>query len=163
MTVSKVLSISNDEIHFRPAEPPLQDARWLLVQRIVASKSFAKSYFLTSFLLYVSDRELHGKADEITEYQIGVRAFGRPESYNPGVDNIVRNYARILRKRLEEYFEEEGKDESIRITIPRGGYVPVFSNLDEIETSPSLIFDVAANEELEVQAESPLPTAVAPR
>ena len=166
MTVSKVLSISNDEIHFRPAEPPLQDARWLLVQRIVASKSFAKSYFLTSFLLYVSDRELHGKADEITEYQIGVRAFGRPENYNPGVDNIVRNYARILRKRLEEYFEEEGKDESVRITIPRGGYVPVFYSNEQKETlpvAPDLSFDTDEIPVVEDQVASPLPARVAPR
>ena len=166
MNVSKVLSISNDEFHFRPTEPPPQDARWLLVQRIVASKSFAKSYFLTSFLLYVSDRELRGKADEITEYQIGVRAFGRPENYNPGVDNIVRNYARILRKRLEEYFEDEGKHESVRITIPRGGYVPVFYTYEQEETLPALshpIFDADESPVLDDQAAPPLPTAVAPR
>jgi len=166
MNASKVLSISNDEFHFRPTEPSPQDARWLLVQRIVASKSFAKSYFLTSFLLYVSDRELRGKADEITEYQIGVRAFGRPENYNPGVDNIVRNYARILRKRLEEYFEEEGKHESVRITIPRGGYVPVFYTYEQEETLPAIshpIFDTDESLVLDDQAAPPLPTAVAPR
>ena len=166
MTVSKVLSISNDEFHFRSTEPSSQDARWLLVQRIVASKSFAKSYFLTSFLLYVSDRQLRGKADEITEYQIGVRAFGRPENYNPGVDNIVRNYARILRKRLEEYFEEEGKDEPVRITIPRGGYVPVFYCYEQEETlllasEPSL--DADERPVLEDQVVLSLPTTVAPR
>jgi hypothetical protein len=48
-------------------------------------------------------------------------------SYNPGEDNVVRNYARLLRKRLDEYFETKGRDEAIRVTIPRGRYIPVFS------------------------------------
>src|SRR5882757_8977728 len=126
MKVSRVLSIPIDEFHPRPEVVKADDPRWQLAQRIVASKSFAKSSFLINFLLYVCDRELRGKADEITEYQIGIQAFGRPTNYNPGEDNIVRNYARLLRKRLEEYFETEGKDETLRVCIPRGRYVPVF-------------------------------------
>jgi len=100
--------------------------RRLLVQRIVASACFVRSAFLTNFLQYVCDRQILGKLEEITEYQIGVQALGRSEDYNPGVDNIVRTYARILRKRLKEYFEGEGKDETLHLSIPRGGYVPIF-------------------------------------
>jgi hypothetical protein len=112
------------------------DPRWQLAQRIVASRSFAKSSFLISFLLYVCDRELRGRAHEITEHQIGIQAFGRPVTYNPGEDNIVRNYARLLRKRLDEYFESDGKEETLRIAIPRGRYVPVFSPSDSPEAKP---------------------------
>jgi hypothetical protein len=104
----------------------LRTAEWKLAERIVASQSFARSTFLTNFLLYVCDRKLRGHEDEITEYQIGIQALGRPENYNPGEDNIVRNYARMLRKRLEDYFEDEGRDEPLRIVIPRGQYVPSF-------------------------------------
>ncbi|MGA9672797.1 MAG: hypothetical protein WBQ94_26505 [Terracidiphilus sp.] len=106
------------------------DPRWQLALRIVASKNFAKSSFLTNFLLYVCDRELRGRAQEITEHQIGIQALGRPATYNPGEDNIVRNYARLLRKRLEEYFKTEGKDETLRIDIPRGRYIPIFCGGD---------------------------------
>ncbi|MDR3737286.1 MAG: hypothetical protein P4L10_17370, partial [Acidobacteriaceae bacterium] len=97
-----------------------------LVQRVVATPSFVRSALLTSFLLYICDRKFQGRDKEITEYQIGVQALGRPDSYNPGEDNIVRNYARILRKRLEEYFAGSGRDEPMRIVIPRGHYVPIF-------------------------------------
>src|ERR1700761_531458 len=86
-----------------------ESPEWQLVQRIVASPAFTRSKLLTNFLLYVCDRKLQGREDEITEHQIGVHAVGRPANYHPGEDNIVRNYARILRKRLEEYFEHEGK------------------------------------------------------
>lgn len=106
---------------------PEQDPRWQLALRVAASKSFAKSALLTKFLLYVCERELTGRADEISEQQIGVHVFGRRSDYNPGEDNIVRNYARQLRQRLDHYFEEDGQQESFRIVIPRGGYIPVFS------------------------------------
>lgn len=104
----------------------LKRPEWLLVRRIVASPHFVRSAFLTNFLLYVCDRKLRSRESEITEYQIGTHALGRPDNYHPGEDNIVRNYARLLRKRLEEYFEEDGKHEPIQIVIPRGQYVPLF-------------------------------------
>jgi len=54
--------------------------------------------------------------------------FGRRPGYSAGEDNIVRNYARQLRHRLQQYFQEEGKDEELRVSIPRGKYVPVFTS-----------------------------------
>lgn len=104
-----------------------EDPRWQLAHRVVASKSFAKSALLSKFLLYVCDRALSGRTDEISENQIGVHVFLRKPGYNPGEDNIVRNYARQVRQRLDHYFEEEGKSESLRISIPLGKYIPVFS------------------------------------
>ena len=99
---------------------------WELVQRIVKTPPFVRSAFLTRFLLYICDRKLENRESEITEYQIGVRAFGRPSSYNPSEDNIVRNYARMLRARLEGYFAGEGNEERLRIVVPRGQYLPRF-------------------------------------
>jgi hypothetical protein len=52
--------------------------------------------------------------------------FGRKPEYNPGEDNIVRVEIRQLRKRLEEYFATEGKDEPLVIVVPKGAYVPSF-------------------------------------
>src|SRR5262249_34846146 len=49
-----------------------------------------------------------------------------PYEYNPAEDNVVRTYARQLRKRLDSYFAAEGKDEAIVIDIPRGKYIPRF-------------------------------------
>jgi hypothetical protein len=102
------------------------DEERALVQRVLATPSFARSAFLTNFLTYVCDRKLRGREDEITEYQIGIQAFGRPAGFHTGEDNIVRNYARILRRRLDEYFAAEGRDAHLRIVIPLGRYIPVF-------------------------------------
>lgn len=116
---------------------PANDRRWQLAQRIAASSSFARSSLLSKFLLYVCDRALSGKTEEITEHQIGVHVFGRRPGYNPSEDNIVRNYARQLRQRLDHYFEVEGKQEELRLSIPRGKYVPHFERniLPDVSTS----------------------------
>jgi len=108
--------------------PPshIADSRWELVRRVAGSRQFAKAPLLSKFLIYVCDRTLEGKQTKISEYQIGVEVFGRPAGYSPSEDNIVRNYARQLRKRLAEHFATDGCDEILRIEIPLGGYVPVF-------------------------------------
>lgn len=103
-----------------------EDPRWQLVRRIVASRRFQHAHLLSRFLMHVSAETLQGRQDEISEYQIGVQVFDRPRNYRTVEDNIVRNYARQLRKRLAEYFAAEGAEEPIRLEIPLGGYVPIF-------------------------------------
>lgn len=103
------------------------DPRWQLARRIATSGTLGRSQRLGAFLLYVVDRHIRDRTDEITEQQIGVLVFGRAEGYDANDDNIVRSYARNLRKRLDEYFATEGKEETLLIEIPRGGYAPAFS------------------------------------
>ena len=50
--------------------------------------------------------------------------------YDCSADNIVRNYARQLRNRLDDYYRWEGRSESLRLEVPRGGYKPIFVRLD---------------------------------
>jgi hypothetical protein len=109
-----------------PQGPSASDPRRALVDRIIASSTFAKCERLSSLLAYVCDLTLNGRVKEINEQKIGEAVFGRPHNYDSSIDGIVRTQASRLRQRLELYFSEEGLDEPIRIVIPRGGYVPVF-------------------------------------
>jgi hypothetical protein len=84
-----------------------------------AKDSVNPTYFRDFFSMYANST-----LRETT--RIGTQIFNRGTGYNPGEDNIVRSYARMLRKRLDEYFEDEGSEEPMRIVIPRGGYIPVF-------------------------------------
>ncbi len=101
------------------------DPRWQLTKRVVEGRHFSRSPLLARFLLYIVEKTLERRQSEITEHRIGVQVFGRPSSYRTVEDNIVRNYARQLRKRLGEHFSAD-PSESIRIEIPLGGYVPAF-------------------------------------
>jgi hypothetical protein len=107
------------------------DPHWELTLRVISGRQFARSPLLSKFLLFVVAEALEGRAGEITEHQIGVRVFNRPPNYRTIEDNIVRNYARQLRKRLADHFCEEGRGEAIRIDIPVGGYAPVFLSAGE--------------------------------
>ena len=124
------------EMELPPTHGPLDEMdelvtrpEWQLACRIAASKGLSKSERLPRFLLYICELYLLGRTHEITEQRIGTHIFNRSTDYDPGEDNIVRSYARLLRKRLDIYFEGEGAAEPIRIVIPRGGYVPVFEEL----------------------------------
>jgi hypothetical protein len=135
------------------------DPRWQVAKRVAASRRFVKSKFLTSFILYICEKHLLDQTDEITEQQIGESVFLRIPGYNPGDDNIVRNYARLLRQRLEEYFVDEGSDERIRIVVPRGGYIPLF--IEEGQTSSTPIGVPALNFQ-PLSVKTPVPLIVEP-
>jgi hypothetical protein len=115
------------------------DPRWLSIQRLINSESFAKASRLSSFLVYIVERSLQGRTEEITEQQIGVHVFGRPTNYNPGDDNIVRQTARQLRQRLALYYQEEGRREPIQVVVPRGGYSPQFQYTGEQATPGEVV------------------------
>jgi hypothetical protein len=102
------------------------EARRALVRRVVESSTFAKSERLSSFLTCICDLSLSGRAGEINEQKIGTTVFGRPLDYDSSIDGIVRPQASRLRHRLDLYFNGEGVNEPVRITLPRGSYVPVF-------------------------------------
>ena len=93
-----------------------------LIERITATPGFTRSERLSHFLKYAFQKTLEGRLEQLSEYQIGLNVFGRSERYSPGEDSIVRSHARLLRQRLEAYFESEGKAEEIRVSIPKGRY-----------------------------------------
>lgn len=103
-----------------------EDPRWHLAQAVVASRYFARSPLLSRFLLHVVGETIEGRHELLTEHRIGVAVFSRPVSYRTDEDNIVRNYARQLRRRLHDHFATEGSASPLRIEIPVGGYIPVF-------------------------------------
>jgi hypothetical protein len=121
------------------------DPRWRLTQRIVAGRHFARSPLLSKFLLFIVAETLQGRQARITEQKIGVQVFSRPQGYRTIEDNIVRNYARQLRKRLAEQLVEEPGNDSMRVEIPLGRYVPVFIDAETRSLSqPSLVVPTPA-------------------
>lgn len=107
-------------------ESLMLDSRWSLAKRIASSETFSTSARLPSFLLYVCECALSGREGEINEQQIGVHVFGRAPGYNSNEDSVVRSQARLLRTRLDVYFQQEGRHEPLEIRIPKGSYVPKF-------------------------------------
>jgi hypothetical protein len=105
---------------------PTLDERRALIGRVAASAQFARSSRLRDFLLYVGNQSLKAGCPEIHEQEIGAKVFGRSLAYDRSQDNIVRVNATELRKRIDQYFANEGAHETLVLEIPRGAYRPVF-------------------------------------
>jgi adenylate cyclase len=94
--------------------------------RILASAEFLASGHLTQFLRYVVTETLAGREDLIKERSIALNALDRDNDFDPREDCIVRVVAGKLRRALERYYANEGAESSVRLSVPKGAYRPVF-------------------------------------
>lgn len=99
------------------------------LQEVLSSRTFGRSDQLKAFLRYVCEQELAGHGKQLNEYRIGVEALGRPADYDPTTDATVRNRAHALRKKLEEYYQQENPLAPLRIVLSKGSYCPVFETV----------------------------------
>jgi len=95
--------------------------------RILSSPAFQSHPRAGAFLSHVVERVLAGRGSEIKQATIGCDVFGRPASYDPRSDAVVRTVARAVREKLNDYYLTSGATDPVRIEIPKGGYVPRFS------------------------------------
>ena len=92
--------------------------------RVLDSPAFLRSPRLSRFLSFVVETALNGNEENLKEYTIGVEVFDRGSSFDPRVETIVRVEARRLRNQLNEYYGGAGREDAVRIEIPKGGYKP---------------------------------------
>lgn len=105
-------------------------------EAVIGSPIFDRAPNLGILMRYVCGKFFEGKADEIKEYNIAVEAFGRPADFDKRRDSIVRVEAHRLRKRLQQYYEQEdGAGHALRIEIPSGSYVPAFVANAKVEAA----------------------------
>lgn len=100
------------------------------VLQILESQLFSRADKLSRFLSFVVDGALDGRSNVLKAYTIGTEVFGRPASFDPITDPIVRVQAANLRRRLDLYYSSEGRASRILIRIPKGSYVPEFQAVE---------------------------------
>lgn len=82
---------------------------------------------LASILRYLGEKYFAGEVDQLHEYNIATEVLGRSKlTFNSAEDAIARVETHRLRRRLREFYDAEGKDHLLQVTIPSGGYVPQF-------------------------------------
>jgi hypothetical protein len=124
--------------------PPAIDSKAVLQQleRMLKSRHFRNSKRYPAFLAYIVRRRLDGELDSLKERILGIEVFKRPHDYDTGADPVVRITAGEVRKRIALYYHDKGTEQELRIELPAGSYVPVFSagaNTPPIqESSPAL-------------------------
>jgi TolB-like protein len=97
------------------------------LERVLQSAFFKNADRQSRFLRHVVEKHLRGDDSALREIAIGFEVYDRRETYDPKEDPIVRVEASRLRSRLREYYETAVAEETIRIDIPKGSYVPTFA------------------------------------
>jgi hypothetical protein len=105
---------------------PTSEQKSAALEAVLHSQTFARADQLKCFLKYVCEMELAGRGHELTEYLIGTEALGRSANYSPGDDSAVRTRAFALRKKLQEFYEQEQPQAVLRIELLKGSYRPHF-------------------------------------
>lgn len=97
------------------------------IQRVLHSAQFRRAPKLQRFLSLICEYHFENRSHEINEYVIAIEAFGKGQDFDAGQDSLVRVQAREARRRLHEYYQDEGKNSKVILEIPLGSYAPVFS------------------------------------
>ena len=98
------------------------------LNRVLATPDFTASERISRFLRFVVEESLADRADRLKGYTVGVEVFDRDDSFDPQTDSIVRVEAGRLRRMLKQYYLTKGRDDPLRIELPKGSYVPVFKS-----------------------------------
>ncbi|MGL4635860.1 MAG: tetratricopeptide repeat protein [Beijerinckiaceae bacterium] len=102
--------------------------------RLFSAHPFRDAPQLRSFLGFVVKEALEGRGNDIKGYSIATLALGRPESFDPQTDPIVRVQAGRVRQALAEFYSDN-PDESVIVSLERGSYVPQFSLRTDVGVS----------------------------
>jgi hypothetical protein len=124
-------------------EPPTQRISLSLfekreeLRRVLQSKQFASAPRKARFLEFVTEQTFLGNGEKLNEYLIGVEVYDRGVDFSPQKDPIVRVQAHEIRRSLKKYYEENTDGSVLRIDLPAGHYVPVFSRSDVVAEAES--------------------------
>jgi serine/threonine-protein kinase len=94
------------------------------LERVLASASFQGAGRSRALLKFLVEETAWNRAERLKEYTIGAEALGKGDTFDPRTDPIVRAEASRLRARLERYYVNEGRGDSVLIVLPKGSYVP---------------------------------------
>ncbi len=108
-----------------PTEDEISDQ----LVRMLSNPDFQATPQQKAFLKYVVKKTQDGKADSIKGYTVATEVFGRGSDFDQSIDPIVSIQASRLRRAMERYYETAGKNDPIRIDIPKGTYVPVIEKM----------------------------------
>jgi hypothetical protein len=115
--------------------PMVHDGLETHAARIRASGILARSTHLHSLFEYLYRCHISGKTPK--ELEIAIEGMGREESFDVTQDAVVRVYVHKLRRKLDEFYAQQGKDLTHRLHLPKGEYRLVLKSRESIATDDS--------------------------
>ncbi len=128
------------------------------VEHVLGSDIFSRSPQARRFIRYVVDRALDDDADGLKAYTIGVHALG-VNSNRSNPETTARMQASRVRRLLLRYYEGVGRQDSLEMRLPVGGYEPQFISRappraldgENLSTFPTIFFEDFENLTQEAQ------------
>jgi Tol biopolymer transport system component len=91
---------------------------------VLNSLELMRSGRLRELLLYMIRAVESNASDRLTERCIGIEVFGRERDWDPSIDPCVRVAVGRLRTKLATYYEHSGRNDSSKVVLIKGSYVP---------------------------------------
>ena len=113
-------------VHWVPTSEVERAAVLRQMDRLLDSRHFRNSKRYPALLEYLIRETLAGNADSLKERLLGVAVFHRPADYDANADPVVRVTAAEIRRRIAQFYQEEGRTDSMYIGLRPGSYVPEF-------------------------------------
>jgi hypothetical protein len=106
----------------------LEDRQLILeeLDAILASYHFRGSKRYPALLKFIVNAALENRSPDLKERILGVEVFGRDPGYDTNADPVVRISAGEVRKRIAQFYHENGHHSRIQIELPLGSYAPEF-------------------------------------
>ena len=114
------------EIPWTPSTEEERAAVLREMERLLSSRHFCNSKRYPALLEYIVRETLAGNADSLKERVLGMAVFHRPPDYDANADPIVRVTAGEIRKRIAQFYHEDGTAAEVHIDLRLGSYVPGF-------------------------------------
>jgi hypothetical protein len=112
-----------------PWTPATQEEREAVLQELesmLSSYHFRGSKRYPALLKYIVEAALEERSSDLKERTLGVEVFGREPDYDTNGDPVVRISAGEVRKRIAQFYHENGEHAGVQIELPLGSYVPEF-------------------------------------
>ncbi len=104
---------------------------------LIADKRFRATDRGKAILNYIAGLYFTGCGEGVKGYSIAIDVLGRPDSFDPSTDPIVRIEVSRLRAALVQYYEAFGREKPIEIELPKGKYALAFNRRAAVETPES--------------------------
>ena len=96
------------------------------LEQMLISEHFRRSKRSALLLRHLVVETLRGRDGALKERTLGIEVFGRRPDYDTSADPIVRMAAGEIRKRIAQYYHDQGHESELRIDLEPGSYVVHF-------------------------------------
>lgn len=93
-----------------------------ILEKMNGCRGFRTTKWPSKILNYLVNSYFDDPALKIQQYDLAFDVFGKTADFDPSHDPLVRIHMGRLRRTLEVYYQNEGRNDSLRLTVPTGQY-----------------------------------------